>query len=282
MTSLLRAAAALSVISLATAAAAADLDAPARPGPAAAEGADLQEHLGAPVDRSLELTDMDGRKVHLGDYFDGQRPVLVVLAYYRCPTLCGLVLRGAVEGLSELGYALGDQYRAVTVSFDPRDDAASARKKRKSTLAALSHAPAREGEWPFLVGDERSTKALADEIGFRYAYDERSDQYAHPAAIFALTPDGRISRYLYGVRFSALDLRLALVEAGAGRIGTLADRVLLTCYRWDPATRRYGPFVTGFLRIGAAVILGVVVVLLAVMFHGERRRRRALEMEERR
>jgi protein SCO1/2 len=242
--------------------------------PQAARGADIEERLGRAIRKDLPFTDMDGRRVTLEGAFDGKRPVLLVLAYYRCPLLCGLVLRGVAGGLRELDWRLGEQYRALAVSFDPRDTPEAAAKKRASTLAALAPDAAREGAFPFLVGGEVEARALADDLGFRYAYDPATDQYAHPAAAFVLTPDGRISRYLYGVELSPLDLRLALLEASRGEIGTLVDRVLMTCYRYDPATRRYGAYVTGFLRLGGGVIAAAVSTMVAAFLWCERRRRR--------
>jgi protein SCO1/2 len=241
--------------------------------PAAVTSADVEEHLGAKLDGSLAFTDSEGRRVRLGDVFSGEKPVLLVLAYYHCPMLCGLVLRGTAQGLSELGWTPGREYRVVTVSFDPRDTTAAAREKRQSTLAGLGRAAPSPGEWPFLTGDEASIRSLADTLGFRFAYDAHVDAYAHPAAIFALTPDGRVSRYLYGVEFSARDLRLALTEAGEGRTGSIVDRVLLTCYRFDPASRRFGPYITGFMRVGGALILATVLGLVGALFLAERRRR---------
>ncbi len=245
--------------------------APASP-PPAAQDVDIEEHLGQPVDRALAFTDMNGRRLTLGDALGAGKPVVLVLAYYRCPMLCGLVLQGAASGLSGLSYRLGDAYRAVTVSFDPRDTPDAARRKRESTLAALP-APAGPDDWPFLVGGARETRALADAVGFRYAFDPRTDQYAHPAALVVLTPDGRVSRYLYGVAWSPRDLRMALLEAGEGKIGTILDRVIMTCYRYDPASRAYAPFVTGFLRLGGALILLTVAGTVAAALLADRRRR---------
>ena len=241
------------------------------PLPAAVREVDLEEHLGRRLDPALAFSDMDGRAVHLGDYLGGDTPTVMVLAYYRCPMLCGLVLRGVVDGMKDLSFRLGREYRALTVSFDPRDTPAAARDKRASTLTGLGRAPGDEG-WPFLVGEEPAIRALAGAVGFRYAYDARTDQYAHPAAAIVLTPDGRVSRYLYGVTFSPRDLRLALVEAGAGRTGTIVDRVLLTCYRYDPATRAYGPFIVGFMRLGGGFILVTVSAIIAALIVAERRR----------
>jgi len=244
---------------------------PAGPVATATRAVDIEERLGGAVDRRLAFTDMDGRRVRLGDYLGGGKPVILVLAYYRCPMLCGLVLRGAVAGLSLLDYRLGEQYHAITVSFDPRERPAAAREKRATALSALGVDPGTR-EWPFLVGEAEASRALADELGFRYAYDPRTDQYAHPAAVFVLTPEGRISRYLYGTEFSARDLRLALLEASRGEIGTIVDRVIMTCYRYDPASRKYGPFILGFFRLGAVVILATALGMLALLWHRERAR----------
>jgi protein SCO1/2 len=241
--------------------------------PPAAQAVDIDEHLGRQIDRTLPFTDMRGRRVALGEALARGRPAVIVLAYYRCPMLCGLVLRGLVGGLEKLDLRLGDDYQALTVSFDPRDTPRAAKDKRASTLRGLGRADDDGRAWPFLVGEEPAIHALADELGIRYAYDARTDQYAHPAAAIVLTPEGRVSRYLYGIEFPPRDLRLALVEAGQGRTGTIVDRVLLTCYRYDPSTRSYGPFVFGFMRIGGVLILAVVSALLLVLFGAERRRR---------
>jgi protein SCO1/2 len=241
--------------------------------PPAAQEVDIEEQLGRRLDGDLEFSDMDGRRVRLGDSFRGDKPVILVLAYFRCPMLCGLVLRGVVKGLESLQYQLGKEYRALTVSFDPRDTPKAAREKRESALGALGLRVSDPAAWPFLVGPERASRALAEQIGYRFAYDPRTDQYAHPAAAIVLTPDGRISRYLYGIEYSPRDLRLALVEAGEGKIGTILDRLILTCYHYDPATRAYGPFVVGFMRIGGVFIAVSVLALLVAMARGERRRR---------
>lgn len=239
----------------------------------AAREADLEERLGGRVRGELAFTDMEGRPVRLASSFDGARPVILVMAYYRCPMLCGLVLKGIAGGLAGLDLRLDEDYRALTVSFDPRDTPEAAARKREGAIAAFG-GPAGAFAWPFLVGSEAEGRALADDLGFRYAYDERTDQYAHPAAAFVLTPDGRISRYLYGVAFQPRDLRLALIEAGEGRIGTIVDRVLMTCYRYDPASRRYAPYFLGFVRLGGGATVALVSIALAVLWRRERRRKR--------
>jgi len=244
------------------------------PLPPAMREVDIEERLGSKLDLDLTFTDTTGKEVRLTDSFRDGKPVVLTLAYFRCPMLCGLVLRGLVSSLSELKFDLGQEYRALTVSFDPRDRPEEAARKQATTLTSL-HRQAKGEDWPFLVGKPNVVRALAASLGFRFAWDERSGQYAHPAVVFVLTPDGRISRYLYGTEFPTRDVKLALVEAGSGRIGTIVDRILLTCYRFDPAARRYGPFLRGFMRIGAFLILLTVATLLFVLFRAERRRRAA-------
>lgn len=240
------------------------------------EGVSLQEHLGAEVPRDVTLTDHHGRTTTLGRLLDGERPVVLVLAYYRCPMLCGLTINGLANGIRGLDGALDDEYRLVTVSFDPRDGPADAERARATALetAELS---ADDETWPFMSAEPEQVRRLADALGFGYAYDEHTDQYAHPAVVFVLTPDGTISRYLYGFEHPPLDLRLALYEAGQGQVGTLAERALITCYRYDPSTRRYGFHVLGFIRIAGGLILLTFGTGLFVVVRKDLRRSRAAE-----
>jgi protein SCO1/2 len=239
---------------------------------AATAAADLDERLGARLPAALSFTDGSGRRVRLGDAFTDGKPVVLVLAYYRCPMLCDLVLRGAGDALAGVGLVFGRDFRALTVSFDPRDRPEAAARKQETLLQALGR-PDAAPAWPFLVGEAAAVRALADAVGFRYGYDASTDQFAHPACLIVLTPDGRIARYLYGIRFRPVDLRLALDEAARGRIGGIVDRVLLTCFRWDPASRRYGVYVRGVLRGGATLMLLVTGGALALLWRRERRGR---------
>jgi protein SCO1/2 len=242
--------------------------------PPAVAAVDVEEHLGARVSPDLTFTDDGGRAVRLGDYLGHGRPVLLTLVYFRCPMLCDLVLQSLVRGLAPLGWRPGREYRGLTISIDPKDRPAAATLKQGNVLQALSVPDDRAG-WPFLVGEEPAIRRLADEVGFRYAYDPSSDQYAHPAVAMVLSPDGRISRYLYGVGLQPLDLRLALIEASKGRIGGIAGRVLLTCFRYDPATRRYGFLVTAVIKGGGGLVLVTVAIILASLWRHDRRRLRA-------
>jgi protein SCO1/2 len=234
------------------------------------DGVGVTEHLGAHVPLDLEFRDKDDRRVRLGELFADGKPVVLVLSYFQCPMLCGLVLRGVAEAMRALDWRLGREYRAVTISIDPRDGWKEAGRKEATALAA---AGADDGAWPFLTDEDGHARLLADALGFGYRWDGRGQQFAHPAVVFVLTPDGRVSRYLYGVDYAPRQLKLALLEASAGRTGTFLDKVLMACYRWDPATRRYGVLVTGFLRVGAAVVLATLVALLVYLFRLERRGR---------
>ncbi|MDI3287981.1 SCO family protein [Polyangium sp. 15x6] len=242
--------------------------------PMAARQADVDERLGGYVPRDIVLRGERGEEVKTGELLAGDVPVLLVLAYYRCPMLCPLLLTGVSKGLAEAGYTPGEDYRLVTVSIDPEDTPTDAAKRRDALAEKLGAKP---GSLRFLVGTAEASRAVADAVGFRYGYDSSTEQYAHPAVVTVLAPDGRISRYLYGLEPSAWDLRLALVEAAAGKVGTIVDRVLVTCYRYDPATRRYGPYITGFLRIGSLLILCTVGTTLGMLWRRDRRRGRGGE-----
>jgi protein SCO1/2 len=243
-----------------------------RPPPAVSD-VDIEEHLGRAVPRALTFTDPEGATVHLGDLLDGKRPIVLVLAYFRCPMLCDLVQQGVVSALRGSGLRPGRDVRAVTVSIDPHDTRGNARLRQTGLLTALGGAmPAPAGAWRVLTGQEREIRALADALGFRYVFDPRSGQYAHPACAFVLTPNGRISRYLYGATFRPFDLRLAAVEAAAGRIGTVVDRVLLTCFRYDPSARKYGVYVLGVMRGGSGAVLVVFAVGMTALLRRDRAR----------
>jgi protein SCO1/2 len=227
---------------------------------------DIDEHLGARVPGNLQFTDESGRSVSIGDYFTGDKPIVLILAYFRCPMLCDLVLRGMASAAKGQPLVLGQDFRALTVSIDPKDRPAQAALKQHNLLQAMNRPG---GPWPFLTGREPQIQQLARVLGFQYTYDPKSDQYAHPACAFVLTPDGRISRYLYGADFRPFDLRLALEEASRGRIGGIFDRVLLTCFRYDPATRRYAWAVRGALR--ATALASVLGLLGAIVWFSRRR-----------
>jgi protein SCO1/2 len=236
---------------------------------------DVVEHLGDRVPPGLKFTDAAGKIVSLDELTAQDKPVLVTLGYHRCPMLCSLVLDGLVKALKEAKLTLGKDVLAVDVSIDPSEDmklAVDTQKRILGSVGALDGRPAQPSDWPFWVstGDRgAAARALADSVGFRYKYDEQSKQFAHDAVAFVLAPGGIIARYLYGVEHSPRDFRMAVVEAGGGRVGTSFDKVILSCYKYDPVTRRYAPFVFGFMRIGAALVFFALAGLLTVLWRKE-------------
>jgi protein SCO1/2 len=232
---------------------------------------DIVESLNEPVPAEATFTDAEGRKVRLGDLLGGEKPVLLTLVYYQCPTLCSLVLGGLNKAVRNSGLDLGQDYRAVTISIDPRETAEMARDRQRGHLQALG-APDRAADWAFLVGEEPEVKKVAGAVGFKYRYDAASRQYAHAAAVVVLTPEGRVSRYLYGFEFPPRDVKFALLEAAGGRIGTSLDRVVLTCFKYDPNTRRYELYIFGFIRGGALLVFSALAAALAVLWRREHKR----------
>lgn len=231
-------------------------------------GVDIDEKLGGRVPADARFVDADGRPVRLGDWLGQGKPVVLVLAYYNCPMLCGLVLGGTARAMRQSGLELGKDFLALTVSFDPRETPALALDRQSGYLQAVGKPEAKRA-WGFLTGQEPDIQALTRSVGFHYKYDAKTKQFAHAAAIMVLTPEGRISRYMYGIDFPPKDLRLALVEAGGGRVGTTFDRVLLTCYRYDAAGRQYKPYVFGFIRAGGLLVFLALAGALAVFWRRE-------------
>ena len=232
--------------------------------PAMLEGVDVVEHIGQQVPLDVVLTDANGYMRPLRTFVSGKRPVLLTLVYYRCPMLCNVLLGGMVRGLRQTGWQLGQEYDAVTISFDPEDRPADAAQKQRGYLQALG---APEHLWPFLTGDARP---IVDAVGFKARRDPSTGQFAHVAVAFVLTPQGKISRYLYGIEFPPDQLKLALGEASGGKVGSSFERFLLHCYRWDPATRRYGFFIRNYFRVGGLVLLAGVSLLLGRLWWRER------------
>ncbi len=241
--------------------------------PAALQDVGIDERLGAQLPLGARFVAQDGRAVALGDLLGHGRPVLLSLVYFNCPMLCGLILTGEARAMRETGLRLGKDFDAVTLSFDPTDTPRVAAERQRGYLQAFGD-PGADAGWTFLTGQPPDIRAVADAAGFRYAYDEASRQYAHPAAIFVLTPEGKVSRYLYGVEFPSKDVRLALVEASQGRVGTSFDRLLLTCFRYDPASRRYEPYVLGVVRVAMLGVLGGLGVMLGVLWRRDLRGKR--------
>jgi protein SCO1 len=221
----------------------------------------ISQKMGAQIPLDLRFTDESGREVELRQYFG--KPVILALVYYQCPSLCNLVLNGIVRSVKDLDLPAGDQYQVIAVSFDPRETPSMAEAKKETYLKQVHTG----GEaWHFLTSPETSSKVLADAVGFRYVYDEMTNQYAHSSAIMILTPRGRIARYFYGIEYPARDVRLGLVEASNGKIGTPTDQVLLYCFHYDPTTGKYAVVVMNVLRLAGLITLGALVTFMIVMF----------------
>lgn len=234
----------------------------------------VDQKLDTQVPLNLEFTDENGRRVKLAEYF-GKKPVILNPVYFECPMLCSQVTNALVTSMKMISLDVGKDFNVLTVSFDPRETATLAAPKRLNYLGSYGREGAGDG-WHFLTGEEENIRALMDAVGFRYTWDEKAQEYAHAAAIMVLTPQGKLSRYFYGIEFSPRDLRLGLVEAGSGRIGNLADAVLLLCYHYDPTTGQYSMTVLTLLRIAGSLTVLAIATFLGVMFFREFRARRRL------
>jgi len=226
----------------------------------------IEQRLDAPVPAGLAFVDDTGRPVKLGDYF-GKRPLILNLVYYNCTMLCGEALAGLTGSMKMIKFDVGNQYDVVTVSFNPQETPQVAAAKKADYIKRYGRPGAASG-WHFLTGPPESINALTKAVGFQYQYDAAKNQYAHATAIMVLTPEGRISRYFYGVDFPPKDLRMGLVEASQGKIGNAVDELLLYCYHYDPATGKYGAIVSNMLKIGAALTIlllgGMILVFIRI------------------
>ena len=224
----------------------------------------LDERL--PLDTPLR--DEAGGAVNLGDYF-GKRPVVLVFAYYDCPMLCTLAINGLSSALNVLSLNPGTDFEIVTISIDPRDSAEEAARKKDKYVKRYGRLGSAAG-WHFLTGPESAIRKVADTVGFHYAYDPQTDQFAHATALLVLTPAGRVSRYLYGFEYKPRDVRLALVEASANKIGTPTDALLLLCYHYDPVTGKYSRGAMTFVRAGGIATVAVLGGFIFIMIRRER------------
>jgi len=226
--------------------------------PTQLEGVGITEKLDQQVDLDLTFIAEDGYPHKLREYFYKDRPVILNLVYYDCPQLCTLILNAQVQVMRDIEWTPGNQYEIVTISIDPREAFDKARKKKSMYLSTYDRpAPG----WHFLTDTQGNVARLAKQVGFNYRYDGRSEQYAHPAAIMVLTPQGKMARYLYGITYKAKDLRFALAEASENRSSMTVEKVLLLCYMYDPKAGRYVLFASNFMMAG-----GVATMLAMVWF----------------
>ena len=230
----------------------------------------IDQHLGKQLPLDLELRDERGTSVKLGQFFR-DKPVVLMLVYYRCPMLCTQVLNGFLKSSQAVKYTIGKDYEVVTVSFDPRETAELAAEKKAAYVRAYRREGAAAG-WHFLTGSEEAVKRLTEAVGFRFRYDAKSDQFAHASGIVVATPQGKLSRYLYGIEYEPSNLRLALVESGENRIGSTVDKVLLLCFHYDPLTGRYGVVIANVIRAAGSLTVVLLGGFLVSMYRLERRR----------
>jgi protein SCO1 len=241
---------------------------PALPGALVGVGIDQKLDAHAPLD--LVFRDENGRQVPLSTYFHSGKPVLLAPVYYRCPMLCTQILNGVASALKVVSFSPGQEFEVVAFSFDPKDTPELAAAKKQSYLRRYGREGTANG-WHFLTGDEANIKPLMDAVGFHYKYDPQTDQYAHASGIMVLTPEGRVSKYFYGVEYSPRDLRLGLVEASQNKIGSAVDQLLLFCYHYDPTTGKYGAVVITLIRTAGSAFVLALAAWVIFAFRRERR-----------
>lgn len=234
---------------------------------------DVVEHLGVTVPLDLEFIDETGKTVKLRQYFTPGRPVLLTLAYYNCPMLCTLILNGVSDGMKKVAFVPGKDYQIVTVSIDPRETYELAASKKENHVKHFAKPGIQEG-WAFLVGKDENIHKLAEAVGFKYFYDTKNGQYAHPAVSYMVSPEGKITRYFYGFDYRELDLRLGLMEAAKGQIGTTADKFVLSCYHYDPESKRYTLFAVNIMRIGGVVTVVLLALIIGILWIKEARKKK--------
>ena len=241
--------------------------------PAALDNVGIDQKLNAQIPADLVFNDETGKPVHLGDYY-GKRPFVLALVYFKCPMLCTVVLNDLVRSLNAMNaMSVGKQFDVLTVSFDPTETADLAAAKKKQYIKAYGRDGAAEG-WHFLTGSEASIKKLTDTVGFRYSWDPQYKQYIHASGLTILTPNGRVSRYFYGIDYDPMDLRLALDDAAGDKIGSVTEQVLLYCFHYDATTGKYGAAVDRLIKISAGATVLAIGTFLAVMFHRDPNRSR--------
>jgi protein SCO1/2 len=229
----------------------------------------FDQRLNEPLPLDTPFTDEEGRPVQLGDYF-GRKPVVMAFVYYECPMLCTQVLNGLTTSLIMLQETVGREFDVVAISFDARETPVLASGKKKSNLDRYRRPESASG-WHFLTGDESSIKTVTAAAGFRYVWDDKTQQFAHPSGIVIATPEGKIARYFFGIDYASRDVKFALVESSAGRIGNAIDQLLLYCYHYDPATGTYGFVAMGAVRVGGAVTVLALAGFVIVSIRREQR-----------
>jgi protein SCO1/2 len=249
------------------------------PAPDETEGVDIRPNIGGQLPLDATFVDEKGKTVRLGDYFKGEKPVFLTLGYYRCPLLCSLVLNGAVDALRDVDWDPGNEFEMVTISIDPKETPILAKLKKQNYVKYYGKASANRG-WHFLTGPQESISAVSDAVGFFYRYDEKTDQYIHGAAVFLVTPDGKLSRCLRGIMWDAQTMRLSLAEASEGKQVSTLDSLLLLCFHYDETAGTYSVQARKVMRIGGALILVVVAAIVVPAWLHSRKKKSIVPLSE--
>ena len=230
----------------------------------------VDQKLNNQIPLDAKFRDENGQPVELKKYFD--KPVILTLVYYTCPMLCSEVLNGTASSLKPVKFDIGKEFNVVTISIDPKDTTGTAMGKKKMMMARYGRHGAEQG-WHFLTGDKQSIDAVANAVGWRYAYDPKSGQYAHASAIMLLTPEGKVSRYFYGIEYAAKDIQFGIMDASQNKIGSLTDQIALYCYHYDPAKGKYGVAVMRVVRLGGLLTITLIggFIFVAVRREGNKK-----------
>ncbi|MBN2328838.1 MAG: SCO family protein [Candidatus Omnitrophica bacterium] len=243
------------------------------------KGVGVDEQLNSQTPLDVPFTTAENKEVRFGDFVTGEKPVILNLAYFSCPMLCGLIWDGMLESLQSIPLNIGEDFDVVTLSIDPLETPSLAKVKKQNMLKQYGREGANLG-WHYLVGKEENIRRITDAAGFNYKWVESRKEYAHPAVLIILTPDGRISRYLYGIQFDSQTLRLSLVEASEGKIGTTLDHFILTCFQYDPTANRYAPVAMNIMRMGGILTVLILGIFLGGFWMKELRRKKSRHLAE--
>lgn len=242
------------------------------------EGVEVVEHIGDKLPLDLKFINEAGETVTLGSFFDGEKPVILIPGYYECPMLCGLVLNGVLKGMQKLEWSPAEEFTIVNFTINHREGPELAAAKKETYIEAYGRPEAAPG-WHFLTSDQATIKKMAEAVGFGYRWDPRQEQYAHGAVIALATPDGTLARYLYGVEFPPDQLRMALVESADGKLGSTIEQFLLTCFHYDPDSRKYGIYIWGVMRLGGLLTILILGSLIFVLRRREKRARQQADQD---
>ena len=229
--------------------------------PASIQDVGIDEKLGTQLNLDFKFKDENGKDVRLGDYFDGKTPVIISPIYFSCPGLCNFHLNGLTDGLKEMDWSAGKQFKMIAISFDSREKPEVALPKKENYMKQYNR-PGTESGWTFLTGDEENVGGFTKSVGFKYKWDEEQKEWAHASAAIVVSPQGKITRYLPGIAFDSKDIKFALVEAGQGKVGTFVDQLVLYCFHYNPQQSRYTIVASNIMKLGGSIMLLVLAIWL--------------------